>query len=695
MAPSRGQTRKQHKHHSREHFRINTASVSSSRNNRTIRKLVKTCNNTPIVPHISRNVLPGNDFYSFVNKKWTQHAHLQPYNTSIGVSEEIEQEINKKLQFMCDNAHNKYINKKPIHADEKVIGEIIESIYNNDNSLVTFKELLRSIHCIRSVEDVCKTMAEFMVYRINCPLILYSGPEDNDPKHWRLHISPGLFGLPDESYYNGKGPGGTRTFNAYIQMLTKLGSEFDCVPLDYFFHFESTHIKYIDNVNGVPSNTYTLQKLTAKYPHILWDVIIKHIAYITNKSEYKIRKTFNRVVVDSEEWLDIVNDMCDSDNNVDLWKALFQANLILHSIQYLPHPYNNYYFEFYSRRLKGITERLPKKMYALKIIQDWLTIPLSRLYIDHYTNNNLKKDIVHFAESLRSSTINRINESDWMDSTTRRIAKNKVMKMKMGLLYPDKSSSYISPELIPNNLLSNILSLGRSKTISEVKHINHFMTAKTWDDPVYAVNAYYYNQGNRLILPAGIVNWPFYCMGGHSIAWNYGGLGAVIGHEITHAFDMDGMQYNADGSLVMDNIWWTDNDIRQYKMKAKKIVDLFSKGTHFDHKVDGKLTLSENIADLGGLAIALDALKESQLQRKLSNIESMEELRMFFISYAVSWRIKERRKKAIQALFIDYHAPSPLRVNYIVSQFNEWYDAFNILPSNKLYIEPAKRIRIF
>ena len=218
------------------------------------------------------------------------------------------------------------------------------------------------------------------------------------------------------------------------------------------------------------------------------------------------------------------------------------------------------------------------------------------------------------------------------------------------------------------------------------------MTSKTWDDPVFAVNAYYYNQGNRLILPSGIVNWPFYCSSIKAIAWNYGALGAVIGHEITHAFDVDGMIYDSEGKIHQ---WWTQNDYKEYIKKTKAIINLFNKGIHFNHKVNGKLTLSENISDLGGIAISLDALKKSQIERKLNNDDIINELKIFFISYAVSWRIKERRKKAIQSLFIDRHAPSHLRVNYIVNNFDEWYLAFNIQPKNKLYIPPEERIIIF
>ena len=211
---------------------------------------------------------------------------------------------------------------------------------------------------------------------------------------------------------------------------------------------------------------------------------------------------------------------------------------------------------------------------------------------------------------------------------------------------------------------------------------------ESWDEPPYAVNAYYFNETNQFILPAGSIQFPFYKK--DSVGWSFGGLGAVIGHEMTHAFDMEGKDYNATGEK---GSWWTKRDTSAYSRKTKLLVDLFDKGKILKHPVDGDLTLSENISDLGGLGIALDALLHEL--EGFSDAERKKELRNFFIAYAVSWRIKDKPRKQLQRLFMDVHAPAELRVNYIVSQFQEWYDLFDVSTGDDLYIPPEERVRIF
>jgi putative endopeptidase len=212
-----------------------------------------------------------------------------------------------------------------------------------------------------------------------------------------------------------------------------------------------------------------------------------------------------------------------------------------------------------------------------------------------------------------------------------------------------------------------------------------------WDDVVYSTNAHYYTETNQMILPAGSFTWPFYHEAA-PIGWNYGGLGAVISHEITHAFDMDGMKYSVIGEKKN---WWTTTDLKKYKKIASRLVERFGKARVLGHPVNGSLTLDENISDLGGLAIALDALKMDLIRRKASVTQEKEAYRNFFLSYAVSWRVKDSPERALQRLFMDRHAPTPLRVNYVVNQFDEWYEIFEIQVADELYLPPEERIRIF
>jgi putative endopeptidase len=196
-----------------------------------------------------------------------------------------------------------------------------------------------------------------------------------------------------------------------------------------------------------------------------------------------------------------------------------------------------------------------------------------------------------------------------------------------------------------------------------------------------------------LILPCGILRWPFYEYTA-SDGWNFGGLGATIGHEICHAFDEDGKEYDSNGKKTR---WWTTKEIELYTEKTDALINLFSNSIYFGQPINGELTLSENIADLGGLSIALSALKDHLKKHGISEDDERykKEVCDFFISFAVSWRTKERKQKALQSIFTDVHAPPILRVNHIVSQFNDWYTCFNVEKGDALYKAPEDRIRIF
>jgi putative endopeptidase len=207
-----------------------------------------------------------------------------------------------------------------------------------------------------------------------------------------------------------------------------------------------------------------------------------------------------------------------------------------------------------------------------------------------------------------------------------------------------------------------------------------------WLRPVFEVNAFYYPEENRFLLPAAILRPPFYDPQ-KSLAWNYGGIGATIGHEFCHAFDADGRQYDVKGNLKN---WWSERDDREYRKRAAQMVKLFESVPYRGMDVDGSLTLTENIADFGGIQFALAGLRAA-----LGRAIKKGELQEFFVSFAVGWRAKDRLRRAAQLLDVDPHAPPLLRVNHTVRQLNEWYEAFDITPDCPGYIPPEKRITFF
>lgn len=238
------------------------------------------------------------------------------------------------------------------------------------------------------------------------------------------------------------------------------------------------------------------------------------------------------------------------------------------------------------------------------------------------------------------------------------------------------------------NYIENLLTLAGNRTDINIKKLRKGCGRGDllWNRPAYEVNAFYYPEENKFVLPAAIIRPPFYDST-RTLTWNYGGIGATIGHELSHGFDSDGRRYDERGDL---RDWWSAHDGHEYKVRAEKLAKLFDSAEYRGMEVQGYLTLVENIADLVGLRFALEGLKLA-LGRPLTKLETKD----FFTSYTVSWRSKDRLKKAEQLLETNVHAPPMLRVDLIVAQFQEWYDAFEITETHPNYIPVEKRIVFF
>jgi putative endopeptidase len=282
-----------------------------------------------------------------------------------------------------------------------------------------------------------------------------------------------------------------------------------------------------------------------------------------------------------------------------------------------------------------------------------------------------------------------------MAKDTRAAAIKKLRAMEIFICWPPLSTWKTTAEPtcgLTGDFLENLLFLSAARTDRNLKQLTEGVCgAKSvdnneWARPVFEVNAFYYPDLNRFVMPVGILRPPFYDPTA-SLVTNYGAIGATIGHEFCHAFDSEGRTYDAAGN---QRDWWDPHDDREYRRKAAAVRRLFESSLYRGLPVDGELTLVENIADLGGLEFALEGLK-----RALRREPTEEELREFFTSFAVSWQSKDRLKRAAQLLDADPHAPPMLRVNHVVRQFDEWYRAFGIEASDPGFVPPEKRIHFF
>ncbi len=640
------------------------------------------------IPPVNKNIHPGNDFYQFVNSKWLRSVQMPPSESSFGVSEEIEENIRRRLLQQIYNLVIK--SDSNLHLHEKIVRLFFKSgFYSNYHDVhdKTFKKLLSDLGCMKTSEDVMATIGTFVRRNIPTLLNVYLGRDLNNPNHSVLVLTSGSLSLPDVSYYKGEAPGKMVTLNMFETFLNRLGKHLEYEDFGRIAIFESKASIIYDDANGDEPQMMKCSDLMKKYKNIPWNSFWK--AYGLNIDYHNMK-----ILVRCFNWLQWLNDQFKHLIIAD-WIAWFRVQLCIYFGPLISSPVDDMYFSFFGSRLRGDKIKMSQEHLLYHIASYLLQPSLSYIYKKCCLTDKHQEDIRQFVTKIRNSAIKRVDENPWMTSITKNKTKDKIKHLQLEVADIDTSANYNVnyKKLSELDIVFNMILLGEAITDRDIYYATHKTVKPPQGDAVYEVNAHYYNSGNRLVIPAGITKWPFYDQIKHKRpGWSFGGLGAVVGHEMLHAFDEDGKDYDNKGIY---RPWWSSIDIRGFNKRTAQLIRLFGNTKYLGHLVDGKSTLSENIADLGGLAIALDALKRHLDNIGITGSAREKELRDFFISYAVSWRTKERRQRSVYRLFTDVHAPASLRVNLIVAHFQEFYDLFNVRPEHNLYIEPKNRIIIF
>jgi putative endopeptidase len=638
----------------------------------------------------SKSIQPGDDFYQHINGHWLKTTVIPPTKSVFDSSEEIE----KRIETQTDNLMKECIqlsHQPPsthyLTSVQQMLGRLAQSVLTADtqeSNLQTVMNVLSSIQSLTSKEEVAVVMGEFTRYRIRNLFSIYGQYENKNNTKFTYTIGTGSLGLPDPSYYFKQSLQRRAHYHSYKKLVKKLGRLFNIPNLSCIVKVEQIMAGVLMRTDrDTIQHERTGEKLQEQFQHIPFDILFSTLGL----PNWRQRIFF----VESLRWLHTLNKLYHH-LGLDYWRLYLSFEFILFCLPWLPPPYTDISFQFFRKELRGQQKQLPRKEQAIYVLQQFATPFFSRLYKEKLLDPSIKPKIETMVHEFLDVAKTRLGELEWLEPQTRRKAQEKVSKMRAIVAYPDSFEHHTVPKLETNTLLSNLLQLGEWYTTYEIHKLGQPITQrKDWDDAIFIVNAYYYGQANEMVIPSGILQFPYYdtkC----SFAWNYGGLGCILCHEITHGFDKDGKEYDPQG---LQKRWWTRSDNRNYNKQTKSMIELYSKQRFDGFPVSGKRTLSENIADIGGMGIALQALHRTLDTEALTEAQRKQAYRDFFTSYAVSWRFKDKKKKRIQALIIDRHAPPSLRVNLVVSQFQEWYDAFDVKPGDTLYIPPEKRIRIF
>jgi putative endopeptidase len=638
----------------------------------------------------NKKIHPGDDFYKYVNKAWLTKTKIPSTRAAFGVSEEIEKKIEDKTTLLIHTCvHLSTIKKQsPSYMErlQQMLGTLATSVYGADNTkeaMKTFQSILLSLQSLTSKEEVGVVLGEFLRYKVRSVFTLYSQYENKNDTKYTCTIGTGGIGL-EPTFYFKRSFERAKAFALYKRMVSKLGTKLTIPALHCVIKLEKILAGVLLNVgNDTIEHKRTGTELQEEFQHIPFESIFSTFGL----SNWKQRIFF----VESLRWLHTLNKLFHH-LGLDYWRLLVSYEFILYALPWLPPEFSDISFEFYRKHLRGQQEKISRKEQAIYVIQQYATPYFSRLFVEKLVDRQVKPDVIQMIQMILETAKERIETIHWLEPQTRKKAKEKIEKMRYIVGYPDHFEQHNIVQLSKENVLENLLLLGENQTNIELDKLGQPLSQrKEWDDAVFVVNAYYYTQANEMVIPIGILQEPFYNPN-RSDAWNLGALGCILCHELTHAFDKEGKEYNPDG---YQEKWWTPTDNRNYNKQIQSLIDLYSNQKVYGFPVSGKKTLSENIADIGGMGLALDALHKILDSQAVTEKQKKEAYQEFFIAYATSWRVKEKKKKSLQALIVDKHAPPNLRVNLVVSQFQEWYDAFEIQSKDCLYIPPEKRIRIF
>ena len=649
--------------------------------------------------YMDKKVKPGDDFFRFVNGEWFDKTEIPADRTRWGSFDELRQNTDiDALNILKEAVNNKNLDPK---SDQMKAVNVFKTYLDLDTrnklGITPIKPTLDQINKVKNVKDIVSLVTEKMPEGGLGFFGMYIYADAMDSNKNVINISPGSIGLPDRDYYVSQDADSKDKKQKYethvARMLQFLGIDAASAAKQaaQVVNLETKMAEArLDRVERRdrrktynPMSVADLQKLT---PSVNWNNYLNAAGL----------KNVDQVVVSMPKYMEALEQIFKTASIEEL-KAYLRWTLINKNTGVLTTAIDEANFDFYSKTLTGAIAQRPIEERALQVVNGTVGEALGKLYVEKKFPPEAKAKAKEMIDYVFLAFENRINNLPWMTPATRQGAIEKLRKSTVKIGYPDKWEDYSKLEIKSPEQggtyyenMKNVARWGFAKNIAEY---GKPVDKTKWGMSPQTVNAYFNPTNNEIVFPAAILQPPFYDYKA-DMAVNFGGIGAVIGHEISHGFDDSGSRYNADGNLVN---WWTEDDLKQFTGLGGALADQYSVLEPLPNTfVDGKFTLGENIGDLGGVNAAYDGL---QLYLKDKGrpglIDGYTPEQRFFISWGTIWRTKMRDEAIKNQVKTDPHAPGMYRSYVPLQNVDAWYKAFDIKPGDKLYVAPDKRVKIW
>ncbi len=641
---------------------------------------------------MNTSIKPGDNFYLYVNGGWVDKAQIPASESDAGAFLDLYNNTKDNLHHLLDSITK--VSAKTGSIEQKVAdfyASGMDTATIEKRGYEPLKPILAEIDAIKDPAGIMKFVTEQDKNGNSLLFNEYIGADDKNSAMNIAVFSQGGLGLPDRDYYFKTDPATQEIVTAYKNYLQKL---FTLTGDDSATAAKKVMAVYTleKDMAGSHKTNVQLRDPESNYHMIKLDALAKTDATFDWKSTLAgLGMNTDSVNVQQPEFYTKLNNLL-SATPIDTWKAYLRAHTISNYANALSSPFVQASFDFYNKALSGQSEMKPRWDRMVRATDGNLGEALGQLYVARYFTADAKKRMLDMVNNLEKAFEARINKLDWMSDSTKAIAKDKLHAFLKKIGYPDKWRDYSKVEIDKGKYFENRVSAAKNEYNYNINKLGKPVDKTEWGMTPPTINAYYNPSINEIVFPAGILQFPFFDPTADD-AINYGGIGMVIGHEMTHGFDDQGSQYDKNGNLKN---WWSAQDNEKFKAKTKQVVDLYNGFTVLDSlHVNGALTTGENIADIGGICIAYDAFKMTKQGQDTTKIDGFTPDQRFFISFAQIWRSKEKPEYMRMLINVDPHSPPMYRVNGPLMNFAPFYTAFNVQPGDKMYVPEDKRIKIW
>ncbi len=648
---------------------------------------------------MDKSVKPSDNFFRYVNGTWLDQTDIPADRTRWGSFDELREKTDKDMMLILKEALN-----NPSYTAETDQGKalnlyrtIMDTVTRNKQGIKPLKPYLEKINAVKNVADLKKLLIEMETQGGVGFFGVGVGTDAKNSNRNVVNVGLGSLGLPDRDYYVSEDKDSKEKREKYhahiIKMMSYLGEKpaqakatADRV-LTLEIAMATPRLDRVERRDRRKTyNPMTIAELQNLTPTINWNEYLQGVGL----------PIVDTIIVSQPRYMTALETIF-KENKVEDWKAYMRWTLLNRYAGLLSTEIGNANWEFYGKTLTGAIKQRPFDERALQSVNGTFGEALGRIYVEKMFPPEAKEKARKMIDNLFLAYENRINNLPWMAKSTKDNAIAKLKKFNVKIGYPDKWKDYSKVTIIGpkegGTYFDNSKRITKWRNDENFAKLNKPVDKTEWGMSPQTVNAYYNASFNEIVFPAAILQPPFYDYRADE-AVNYGGIGAVIGHEISHGFDDSGSRYNADGNLVN---WWSEEDLKQFTELGGALADQYSQLEPLPGIfVDGKFTLGENIGDLGGVSAALDGLKIHLKQAGNPGlIDGYTPEQRFFISWATIWRSKARDEAIKNLVKTDSHSPGQYRAYVPLQNVDAFYDAFSIEKGDGMYLEEDKRVKIW